>query len=119
MDCTDILSIFVDLTNGPAKEKFEGLCVTNKGEVWVNNDNDGVDDNSGENVLAMIGMVDLPGPETDTPAGTPTDEPAGTPTDEPAGTPGAPTAAPAPSAGNNQFFGWTSALVTVVAALLQ
>ena len=111
MDCTDILSIFVDLTKGPAKEKFEGLCVTNMGEVWVNNDNDGVDDNSGENVLAMIGMVDLPGPETDTPAGTPTAEPAGTPE--------APTAAPAPSACNNRFFGWTTALVIVVAALLE
>ena len=32
------------------------------GDVWVNNDNDGLNDNSGENVFAIVGRVALPGP---------------------------------------------------------
>jgi len=47
-------------TGGMVPEKVEGLTVTTSGEVWINNDNDGVDDNSGENQLIHIGnMADL------------------------------------------------------------
>ena len=47
-------------TGGMVPEKVEGLAVTATGDVWVNNDNDGVDDNSGENQLLRIGnTVDL------------------------------------------------------------
>ena len=42
-------------TNGNIIEKVEGLAVmANKG-IWINTDNDGVDDNSGESLLAMVG----------------------------------------------------------------
>lgn len=47
-------------TGGMVPEKVEGLTVTATGDVWINNDNDGVDDNSGENQLINIGnMADL------------------------------------------------------------
>lgn len=42
-------------TGGMVPEKVEGLAVTANGDVWVNNDNEGVDDNSGENQLLRIG----------------------------------------------------------------
>ena len=38
-------------------EKIEGLAVTADGTVWINNDNDGVDANSGENQLMSLGNI--------------------------------------------------------------
>lgn len=43
-------------TNGQIIEKVEGLTVTAEGEIWINTDNDGVDDSSGESLLAMVGV---------------------------------------------------------------
>lgn len=48
----DILS-----TNGQVFDKVEGLAVTKKGEIWISNDNDGVDDNSGEQLLMKVAKV--------------------------------------------------------------
>ena len=42
-------------TNGQLIEKIEGLAVTANGDVWINTDNDGVDDNSGESLLTKVG----------------------------------------------------------------
>tara|TARA_B100001245_G_scaffold112055_3_gene82072 strand:+ start:3248 stop:5614 length:2367 start_codon:yes stop_codon:yes gene_type:complete len=42
---------------GLVYEKIEGLTVTSDGTVWINNDNDGVDDNSGENQLINLGDI--------------------------------------------------------------
>jgi hypothetical protein len=39
---------------GQILEKIEGLAVTGDGEVWIVNDNDGVDDNSGEIQLLNV-----------------------------------------------------------------
>lgn len=61
--------LFLDLmpalmkTNGQAIEKVEGLAVTRAGDVWINTDNDGVDDSSGEQVLLKVGTIELPEPE--------------------------------------------------------
>ena len=44
-------------TNALTYEKVEGLAVTASGTVWINNDNDGVDDNSGENQLINLGNI--------------------------------------------------------------
>lgn len=38
-------------------EKIEGLAVTRRGEIWIINDNDGVDDNSGETQLLNLGYL--------------------------------------------------------------
>jgi len=38
-------------------EKMEGLAVTDDGSVWVVNDNEGTDDNSGETQLMELGCV--------------------------------------------------------------
>jgi len=48
-----------DLTapNGFVPEKIEGSAVTLSGDVWVVNDNDGVDDNSGETQLLNLGPI--------------------------------------------------------------
>merc|ERR1712086_522040 len=43
--------------NGQVFEKVEGLAITACGAVWVNNDNDGVDDNSGEQALLNVATV--------------------------------------------------------------
>lgn len=40
---------------GTVIEKVEGLAITNNGEIWINTDNDGVDDNSGEQLLLNVG----------------------------------------------------------------
>jgi hypothetical protein len=47
-----------DLTksNGQIIEKVEGLAVTSDGDIWINTDNDGVDDSSGESLLAKVGI---------------------------------------------------------------
>lgn len=41
-------------TGGNIYEKVEGLCATTSGTLFMNNDNDGVDDNSGESTLFKI-----------------------------------------------------------------
>ncbi|MEZ6021825.1 MAG: esterase-like activity of phytase family protein, partial [Planctomycetota bacterium] len=43
-----------DFTGGPVPEKLEGLTLTADGKLWICNDNDGVDDNSGETRLFSI-----------------------------------------------------------------
>jgi len=40
--------------NGAIIEKVEGLAVTKGGKIWINTDNDGVDDNSGEQLLIRV-----------------------------------------------------------------
>ncbi len=42
---------------GPIAEKIEGSAVTLSGNVWIVNDNDGVDDNSGETQLMNLGDI--------------------------------------------------------------
>lgn len=48
-----------DLTaaGGLIAEKVEGLTVANSGDVFIINDNDGVDDNSGETQLINLGRI--------------------------------------------------------------
>ena len=41
---------------GAVIEKVEGLAVTKSGNIWINTDNDGVDDNSGEQLLLNVGV---------------------------------------------------------------
>lgn len=48
----DLIPI-LEMSNGLMYEKIEGMAITDKG-IYVNNDNDGVDDNSGENWLVNI-----------------------------------------------------------------
>uniref|UniRef100_A0A7S2P2X5 Phytase-like domain-containing protein n=2 Tax=Leptocylindrus danicus TaxID=163516 RepID=A0A7S2P2X5_9STRA len=43
--------------NGLVYEKVEGMAITEKGEVWIVNDNDGVDDNNGETQLLNLGKI--------------------------------------------------------------
>jgi hypothetical protein len=38
-------------------EKVEGLAVSEAGDVWIINDNGGVDDNSGEQLLLNLGRI--------------------------------------------------------------
>lgn len=40
--------------NGAMLEKVEGLAVTASGHIWINTDNDGVDDSSGEQLLIQV-----------------------------------------------------------------
>jgi hypothetical protein len=40
--------------NGAVIEKVEGLAVTKSGAIFVNTDNDGVDNNSGEQLLIQV-----------------------------------------------------------------
>ena len=54
-------------TNGQILEKIEGLAVTKKGEIWINNDNDGVDDNSGEQLLKKVTKLGKAGKTTKAP----------------------------------------------------
>jgi Uncharacterized protein conserved in bacteria len=55
--------IFMDLINVYASngslplEKIEGMAITEKGDVWIVNDNDGIDDNSGETQLLKVGEL--------------------------------------------------------------
>lgn len=52
----DLLTDFA-ATCGPVPEKLEGLCVRDDGHVWIVNDNDGVDDDSGETQLLDLGAL--------------------------------------------------------------
>lgn len=42
---------------GLTPEKIEGAALTVNGNVWIVNDNDGVDDNSGETQLINLGDI--------------------------------------------------------------
>jgi hypothetical protein len=56
--------------NGSVIEKVEGLAVTSDGNIWINTDNDGVDDNSGEQILMNVGQYTVtsgPPPTVDVP----------------------------------------------------
>jgi hypothetical protein len=44
-------------TNGLAAEKVEGSAVADNGDIYIINDNDGVDDNSGETNLINLGPL--------------------------------------------------------------
>lgn len=44
---------------GAILEKVEGLAVTANGDIWVNTDNDGVDDSSGEHLLMNVGSYSI------------------------------------------------------------
>lgn len=46
--------------NGSVIEKVEGMAVTSNGDIWINSDNDGVDDNSGEQFLMKVGEYEMP-----------------------------------------------------------
>lgn len=52
----DLLPILIEATQGLVPEKIEGLAYTEKG-LFLINDNDGVDDNSGETNLWNLGML--------------------------------------------------------------
>ena len=56
---TLVRDLMMDLMsfNGPVPEKIEGMTMDAAGNVWINNDNDGVDDNSGENLLINLGPL--------------------------------------------------------------
>ena len=64
--------------NGLVFEKIEGVAVTAGGGVWINNDNDGVNDNSGEQQLIYLGK--LFNPYTKSPIAAPVTAPATAPT---------------------------------------
>lgn len=46
-------------TNGQIIEKVEGLAVGSDGSIWINSDNDGVDDSSGESILMVVGSYSI------------------------------------------------------------
>ena len=52
----DVLPDLVAL-GGPVQEKIEGSAVDADGNVWIINDNDGVEDNSGETQLLNLGPI--------------------------------------------------------------
>ncbi len=56
---TLVRDLMADLAvpGGLTPEKIEGAAVTNAGDVWIINDNDGVDDNSGETELLNLGRL--------------------------------------------------------------
>lgn len=110
----DLVPVIEAYTNAKVAEKFEGLAVTSTGDVWINNDNDGVDKNSGEQLLLNLGMIlsDVAPPATLAPVSSEpsTDSPDGEPPTE---TPGGETATEAPAATD----GASVALVTYLAVL--
>lgn len=56
---TLVRDLMADLakTGGLTPEKIEGSAVMSNGDVYIINDNDGVDDNSGENQLINLGKL--------------------------------------------------------------
>ena len=56
---TLVRDVTADLANfgGLTPEKIEGSAVTANGDVYIINDNDGVDDNSGETLLINLGNI--------------------------------------------------------------
>jgi len=75
----DVVSNLLE-ANGEVFEKVEGLAISPDGRVWINNDNDGVDGNSGEQQLFVVNTLIAP---TMTPSKTPTKSPSKTPTMSP------------------------------------
>jgi hypothetical protein len=80
----DLVPVVEDVLRSMVMEKFEGLAVTASGTTYVNNDNDGVDDNSGEQLLLDVGVLfpasdagASPSPTFNTPAPSATEEPSG------------------------------------------
>ncbi|KAG7367779.1 alkaline phosphatase-like protein [Nitzschia inconspicua] len=53
----DLIPVVEAATNAKSMEKFEGLAVTASGITYINNDNDGVEDNSGEQLLLNLGVL--------------------------------------------------------------
>jgi len=52
----DVIGVYA--ANGALPvEKIEGMAFTDKGGVWIVNDNDGIDDNSGETQLLNLGKL--------------------------------------------------------------
>ena len=98
--------------NGNIYEKIEGMAVTSSGEVYINNDNDGVDDNSGEQQLINLGVLVM-----EVPTLAPTaeeDDATASPTD---GGDDSTTEAPAPASGAYASFSVTyGVLVMMVGA---
>lgn len=43
--------------NGQVLEHVDELAIDGRGNLWVNNNNDGVDDNSGEQLLMNLGPL--------------------------------------------------------------
>jgi hypothetical protein len=50
---------------GMVIEKVEGMTVDGSGCVWINTDNDGVEDNSGENQMFRLCDIVLPEPDSE------------------------------------------------------
>ena len=52
-----VRDLYEDLqsTKGGIFEKVEGLAVTSSGSMWVNSDNDGIDDSAGEQLFMNVG----------------------------------------------------------------
>jgi hypothetical protein len=57
----DVIPEVEAFTGAKVMEKLEGLAVTASGNVYINNDNDGVEDNSGEELLLDLGVIPLNG----------------------------------------------------------
>ena len=53
----DVTECIVVARLGHYPEKVEGMAVMDNGDVYVCNDNDGVDDNSGETQLLNVGGI--------------------------------------------------------------
>lgn len=106
----------MDTVNGLIIEKVEGLAVTSTGAVYINTDNDGVDESSGEQLFLEVATFDGPAP-TIAPAPTDAPVPVDTPTGAPEPTEPVPTSSPvdvptaAPSAANVVQAGFGLAFV--------
>lgn len=53
---TDILPTLITASQGLTPEKVEGMAVTDSG-IFINNDNDGVDDYNGATYVSFIPMI--------------------------------------------------------------
>lgn len=56
---TDLMP-YLAAPGGIIPEKVESLALDEEGNMWIINDNDGLDDNSGEQQLLNIGPAGLP-----------------------------------------------------------
>ena len=53
------MPVLAHASNGPIIEKLEGVAVDPERYVYIVNDNDGVDDNSGETQFINLGKLEL------------------------------------------------------------
>jgi hypothetical protein len=53
----DLVPELAEASFGPIPEKVEGSAVTANGDVYIVNDNDGIDDNNGETQLINLGQI--------------------------------------------------------------